>query len=56
MRAMHTTFLVGEIADRFMDQALYTSNILLLIKNRQRALFLSTFEGNMNLLQYHNIV
>ena len=30
---MHTTFLVGEIADRFVGQAQYTGNISSLTKN-----------------------
>ena len=36
---MHTTFLVGEIADRFVGQAQYTGNISSLTKNRQSVFF-----------------
>ena len=48
---MHTTFLVVEIADRFLGQALKGYNILLLRKKRQREFFSSTFEGNVDFLQ-----
>ena len=47
---MHVIFLVGEIADKFLGE-LYTGDILLLTKNRATAYFLSSFEGNVDLLQ-----
>ena len=36
---LHTTFLVGELADRFLGQAQYTGNISFLTKNRQSVFF-----------------
>ena len=47
---MDTTFLVGEIADRFLSQALNGYNILLLTKNQQKRILLSTFERNIKIL------
>ena len=48
---MYVTFLVGEIVDRFLGE-LYAGDILLLTKNRAKAyFFLSSFEGNVDLLQ-----
>ena len=43
--------LVVEIADRFLGQALKGCNILSLTKKRRSEFFLSTFEGNVDLLQ-----
>ena len=48
---MHTAFLLVEVADRFLGQALKGYNILSLTKKRRREFFLSTFEGNVDLLQ-----
>ena len=49
---MHTTFLVVEIADRFLGPALKGYNILSPIKKHRSEFFLSTFEGNVDLLQF----
>ena len=47
---MHTTFPVGEIADRFLGQALYRYHFVA-DKRTTKAYFLSTFEGNVDLPQ-----
>ena len=49
---MHAAFLVVEIADRFLGQALKGYNILSPTKKHRREFFLSTFEGNVDLLQF----
>ena len=52
---MHTTFLVGEIADRFVGQAQYTGNISSLKKNRQSVFFCLLLK-EMWICFNHNIV
>ena len=52
---MHTTFLVGEIADRFVGQAQYTGNISSLTKNRQ-SVFFCLLSKEMWICFNHNIV
>ena len=46
---MHATFLVVEMADRFLGQALY--GYILLTNNHQSNFVLSASEGNVDLLQ-----
>ena len=47
---MHTTFLVGEMNDRFLGQALHGEHFVA-DKEPPKSIFLSTFEGNVDLLQ-----
>ena len=47
---MHATFLVVEIADRFLGQALYRYHFVV-DREPPKQIFLSTFEGNVELLQ-----
>ena len=47
---IHATFLVVERADRFLGQALYGLHFVA-DKEMLKEIFLSTFEGNVDLLQ-----
>ena len=48
---MHAAFLVVEIADTFLGQDLKGYIILSLTKKRRNEFYLSTFDGNVDLLQ-----
>ena len=50
MTKMHATFLAVEITDRFLSQALYGQQCVV-DKERPKQIFLSSFEGNVDLLQ-----
>ena len=47
---MYATFLVVEIADRFLGQALYGNILFSVDKGPPKKVLLSTFEGNVDLL------